>query len=123
MIIRDHTQIGKDMDAAVKQSGTNVTPPTALDQRRQGMIDNLKAAGDSDFDLAYLHQQLAAHMEADNLLKNYIDHGDNPALKAAAAKAEPKVAHHLEEVKRIGGDKLNDAMPGGSGAPASSPNG
>jgi putative membrane protein len=115
MIIKDHTQIGKDMDAAVKASGTNVTPPTALDQRRQGMIDNLKAAGDADFDLAYLHQQLAAHMEADNLLKNYRDHGDNDTLKAAAGKAEPIVAHHLDEVKRIGGDQLNQAMPGSNG--------
>lgn len=114
MIVKDHTQIGKDMDAAVKASGTNATPPASLDERRKGMIDNLNASGDADFDLAYLHQQLAAHMEADNLLKNYRDHGDNDTLKAAAGKAEPMVAHHLDEVKRIGGDKLKDAMPGGS---------
>lgn len=115
MIIKDHTQIGKDMDAAVKASGANVTPPAQLDERRKGMIDNLKAAGDTDFDMAYLHQQLAAHMEADNLLKNYRDHGDNDTLKAAAGKAEPMVAHHLDEVKRIGGDKLKDAAPGNNG--------
>ncbi len=106
MIVADHTKIGQDMAAAVKASGANVTPPTTMDQRRKGMIDNLKAAGDSDFDLAYLHQQLAAHMEADNLLKNYRDHGDNETLKAAAGKTAPIVEHHLDEVKRIGGDKL-----------------
>lgn len=112
MIVKDHTQIGKDMGAAVKASGATVTPPAGLDERRKGLIDNLKAAGDADFDLAYLHQQLAAHMEADNLLKNYRDHGDNDTLKAAAGKTAPIVEHHLDEVKRIGGDKLKDAMPG-----------
>jgi putative membrane protein len=115
MIVKDHTQIGKDMDAAVKASGANVTPPAALDERRKGMIDNLKAAGDTDFDLAYLHQQLGAHMEADNLLKNYRDHGDNDTLKTAAGKTVPIVEHHLDEVKRIGGDKLKDTMPGSNG--------
>lgn len=115
MIVKDHTQIGKDMEAAVKASGATVTPPAALDERRKGLIDNLKAAGDADFDLAYLHQQLAAHMEADNLLKNYRDHGDNNTLKTAAGKTVPIVEHHLDEVKRIGGDKLKDAMPGSNG--------
>jgi putative membrane protein len=106
MMVADHTKIGKDMDAAVKASGANLTPPTAMDERRKGMIDNLKAAGDADFDLAYLHQQLAAHIETDNLLKGYRDHGDNDTLKAAAGKTVPVVEHHLDEVKRIGGDKL-----------------
>ena len=106
MMVTDHTKIGKDMDATVKASGASVTPPAAMDERRKGMIDNLKAAGDSDFDLAYLHQQLAAHMETANRLKGYRDHGDNDALKAAAGKTVPTVEHHLDEVKRIGGDKL-----------------
>jgi putative membrane protein len=112
MMVTDHGKIGKDMDAAVKASGASVTPPAALDERRKGMIDNLKAAGDADFDLAYLHQQLAAHMETDNLLKGYRDHGDNQVLKDAAGKTVPIVEHHLDEVKRIGGDKLKSAMPG-----------
>lgn len=106
MIVADHTKIGEQMGAAVKASGAIVTPPTAMDERRKGMIDNLKAAGDSDFDLAYLHQQLAAHIEADTLLKGYRDHGDNPTLQAAAGKTAIVVEHHLDEVKRIGGDKL-----------------
>ena len=48
-------------------------------------------------------------------MKGYADHGDNPALKALAAKATPVIQKHLDEVKRIGGDKLKDAAPGGNG--------
>ncbi len=70
---------------------------------------NLRAAGDADFDLTYLHQQLAAHLEALTLHGGYADHGDNPALKAVAAKIKPVVEQHIAEIKRISGDKLRDA--------------
>ncbi|MEI9964922.1 MAG: DUF4142 domain-containing protein [Caulobacteraceae bacterium] len=83
------------------------------------MIDNLNAAGDSDFDLAYLHQQLAGHIEALNLHKTYADKGDNDALKAVAAEIAPVVQHHIDEIKRIGGDKLKGDDTGSSSPPAS----
>lgn len=109
MIVMDHTKIGMEMAATLKTAGVRVAPPTEMDDRRKGMIGNLKAAGDSDFDLAYLHQQLAAHMEALTLMDRYASGGDNGALKAAAAKTSPIIQKHLDEVKRIGGDKLKRA--------------
>jgi hypothetical protein len=60
-------------------------------------------------DVTYLHQQLAAHLEALTLHGGYADHGDNAALKAVAAKVKPVVQHHIAEIRRIGGDKLKDA--------------
>ncbi|MCU1625031.1 MAG: hypothetical protein JWL79_3876, partial [Frankiales bacterium] len=80
--------------------------------RRKGMLDNLKAAGDADFDLAYLHQQLAAHTEALTLHKEYSTAGDNPALKAVAAATVPVVEMHLGQIKDIGGEKLKALGPG-----------
>ena len=115
MIVADHTRIGQEMASTLKSEGLDITPPNELDERRKGMLDNLRQAGDSDFDLAYLHQQLAAHIEALELMKGYADHGDNPALKALAAKTAPVIQKHLDEVKRIGGDKLQAAAPGGNG--------
>ena len=112
MMVADHTQSTSALKAAVQSAGLTIAPPAGLDERRKGMLDDLKAAGDADFDLAYLHQQLAAHIEALELHSGYADHGDNPTLKAAAAKIVPVVQHHLDEVKRIGGDKLSQALPG-----------
>ena len=106
MMVQDHNKIGQQMAQVLPTSGANVAPPADLDDRRKGMLQNLNAAGDSDFDLAYLHQQLAAHIEALSLMKRYADAGDNAALKALAAKAAPVIQKHLNEVKRIGGDKL-----------------
>ena len=115
MMVTDHTKLGDEMKSTLATANANVTPPTDLDERRKGMLDNLRQAGDSDFDLAYLHQQLAAHLETLELMKGYADHGDNPALKALAAKTAPVIQKHLDEVKRIGGDKLQAAAPGGNG--------
>ncbi len=112
MMVKDHTQIGQQMQQTLATAGANVTPPADLDDRRKGMIQNLKAAGSSDFDLAYLHQQLAAHIEVLELMKRYASGGDNAALKALAAKTAPKIQMHLDEVKRVGGAKLTGAANG-----------
>jgi putative membrane protein len=113
MMVKDHTSSTEAIKAAMKAGGLPDVPPPPLDDRRKGMIDNLNAAGDNDFDLAYLHQQLGAHIEALELHKGYASRGDNAALKEAAAKITPVVEKHLAEVRRIGGDKLKDAVPGG----------
>jgi putative membrane protein len=107
MMVKDHTATTVALKAALATSGLTIAPPTELDDRRKGMLQNLRAAGDSDFDLAYLHQQAAAHLEALTLHKGYADHGDNDALKAAAGKTAPKVQMHLDHLKMIGGDKLS----------------
>ena len=109
MMIADHTKSTNELKAALTTTNAGVILPAELDDRRKGMLQNLRAAGDSDFDLAYLHQQLAAHLEALTIHGGYADHGDNPALKAVAAKIKPVVEHHIAEIKRIGGDKLKDA--------------
>ena len=69
-----------------------------------------------DFDEAYLHQQAAAHLEALVLHKTYAARGDNAALKAVAEKAQPVVQHHIDELRRIGGEAMKDLLPGGEPA-------
>jgi putative membrane protein len=99
-MIKDHTATSAKLKATLPTSGANVTPPTTLDERRQGMIDNLKAAG-ADFDKTYIAQQKAAHEEMLTLLKTYADNGDNAALKALAAETAPKVQMHLDMANKL----------------------
>ncbi len=108
MLIKDHTASSEKLKATLGTASLNITPPAGLDDRRTGMLNNLKAAGDADFDLAYLHQQLAAHLEALTLHKEYSSVGDNAGLKAFAASVVPVIEHHLGEVRRLGGDKLKE---------------
>jgi putative membrane protein len=112
MMIDMHTKTSADLKKALADNKIAITPPATLDDRRMGMLQNLRAAGDADFDMAYLHQQLAAHLEALTLHGHYADHGDNPVLKAAAAKTKPVVQAHIDALKKIGGAALDDAKPG-----------
>lgn len=99
MMVTDHTALSNEMKPLITAAGK--TPPPALDERRKGLLDNLNAAPASDFDKVYLDQQEAAHNEALTLMQGYADHGDNARLKAAAAKAVPKVQAHLDKVKQL----------------------
>jgi putative membrane protein len=112
MMVADHTASSAKIKAALAPAGLTIAIPTALDDRRNGMLQNLRASGDADFDLAYLHQQLAAHTEALALHKEYSSAGDNPQLKTIAGAIVPVVEHHLNEIKTIGGDKLDGAVGG-----------
>ncbi len=99
MMVADHTALSAEMKPLAAAAGQ--TPPAALDERRQGMIDNLNAATPADFDNVYLAQQEAAHNEALTLMNGYAANGDDAGLKGAAAKAAPKVQMHLDHVKTL----------------------
>jgi putative membrane protein len=99
MMVADHTTLSNTMKPLIVAAGK--TPPSGLDERRKGMIDNLNAAPAADFDKVYLAQQEAAHNEALTLMQGYADNGDVADLKAAAAQAVPKIRAHLDHVKQL----------------------
>jgi len=99
MMITDHTALTNQMKPLIAKAGK--TAPADLDQRRKGFLDNLNAASPKDFDKTYIDQQVSAHEETLSLLKGYADNGDDPGLKAAAAKAAPKVQAHLDKAKAL----------------------
>lgn len=87
------------------KAGENIEIPVALDQRRQGLLDNLKSASDADFDQRYVDQQAAAHREAKILMDGYGTAGQSEPLKAMAKATAPKIAAHLNMVEGL--DKAN----------------
>jgi putative membrane protein len=98
-MITDHTALTKSMKPLVLAAGQ--TPADKLDQRRQGLIDNLKSASDADFDKTYVDQQVASHEEALDLMQGYAKDGSDPGLKNGASHAVPKVQMHLDKIKSI----------------------
>ena len=100
MMIKDHTKTTAGMKAFLAKN-TDLKAPTDLDQRRTGMLDNLKSAQDKDFDHTYMDQQVAAHQEMLTLMKGFADHGDNADLKAMAGKTAPTVQMHLDKAKAL----------------------
>jgi putative membrane protein len=98
-MIKDHTKLSSEMKPLITKAGQ--TPPTDLDQRRKGFLDNLKAADAGAFDKTYMDQQVAAHDEALTLMQGYAKDGGDAGLKAAAAKAVPTVQHHSDMAKQL----------------------
>lgn len=106
-MVADHTAAGNELKPIAQAA--NLALPTALDQRHQGLIDNLRGATDQDFDRVYLQQQEAAHNETAMLLGDYGRVGDNDALKAWAAKTLPVVQAHQHLVDGL--DEANADAP------------
>lgn len=99
-ITKDHTAAGEKLGAAAAAT-PNVTIPTALDERRKGLIDNLNAATPGDFDKVYLNQQVAAHNEALTLLNGFAGNTDAPALSTLARELVAPVTMHRDRAQAL----------------------
>ena len=73
----------------------DVVPPAHVDDRRQGMLNDLRGANAADFDHRYAVQQVAAHKEADILMRGYAKDGDNASIKSFAGDTDKDVKMHL----------------------------
>lgn len=100
MMVKDHSATTAQIKAIVKADNMSA-PPAALDPKRQAMLDALDAAPAASFDRVYMDQQVKAHDEALNMLREYSQAGTNADLKAFATKTAPKVAQHLEMAQKM----------------------
>lgn len=98
-MVAAHTATSNELKPLAASAG--VTPPASLDERRRSMMENLQSASTEDFDDRYIDQQTAAHTEALTLHRTYASNGDNPQLRAFAAKTAPAVEQHLMHVRRL----------------------
>ena len=102
-MIHDHGASTAELKKVLAGGGINATPPAAMDDRHNGMINDLNQAPAGGFDKAYMDQQVAAHTEAAALFQGYASGGDNDALKTFAAKILPTIQSHLDMAKQMDG--------------------
>ena len=96
-----HTMTTQKLKGILASNNVNVTPPAHVDNRRQGMLDDLRGAKAADFDHRYITQQIAAHKEADILFRGYAKDGDNAAIKDFAATTDKDIKMHLSHAKQL----------------------
>jgi putative membrane protein len=99
----DHARLGEQMRRTVEAADQTEALPDTLDERRQGMIDNLRTAPAEEFDRRCLQQQTVAHQEAIALFEGYGENGDVPQLKRLAQEAVPTLKAHLQAVRSAQG--------------------
>ncbi|HEY2033911.1 MAG TPA: DUF4142 domain-containing protein [Rhizomicrobium sp.] len=100
-MVHDHTATTDKLKSILGSMKHQPAAPAHLDDRRQGLIDDLRGAKAADFDARYMSQQVDAHKEALILMKGYAKDGDNPDVKAFAADTVPKIQEHLDMAQKI----------------------
>ncbi|MFZ2029667.1 MAG: DUF4142 domain-containing protein [Vitreimonas sp.] len=110
-MVHDHTATSTQLRGIVR-GHADLPLPTALDQAHQDMLRDLTNASAAEFDQKYIDQQTHAHEDAEHLLTDYAQGGDNPDLRSFATETAPKVQHHLDMVRALdhsGADEPSNA--------------
>jgi len=100
-MVAAHTGTSEKLKTTLASTHPEVALPAHVDDRHQGMLDELRGAKDADFDGRYIAQQIDAHKEALILMQGYAKDGDTPAIKKLAVKTAPVVQTHLSMAEKI----------------------
>ncbi len=98
MVVTEHEALQARLESAVSEAGLDFEMPEALEGRRQGLLDNLNAAADMDFDAAFLQQQTQIHTELAALHNGFEARGDAGALVDYASEASDAAGNALEQI-------------------------
>ncbi|HYH08248.1 MAG TPA: DUF4142 domain-containing protein [Thermoanaerobaculia bacterium] len=94
-MITQHTEIGESYKPIAEKQGLPM--PAALEGEFKTLYDALVSAqAGAAFDALYRQQMIDTHTTALTLFQNEAASGQDPELKAFAAKWVSTVAHHLE---------------------------
>jgi putative membrane protein len=94
-MVETHTGAIAKLKMTIRYNNVTATLPERVDARRQGMLDDLRGAKPEYFDHRYMAQQMAAHKEADILMRRYASIGKINAMKDFAAAAGRTEKMHL----------------------------
>lgn len=98
-MIEEHTKLNQElMDLAAQK---RVALPRMIDPRSEFCIQNLQGEPTDTFDRCYARAQLALHMESVAAFKAQAQRGQDPEMKALAARALPKLKEHLKTIESI----------------------
>jgi putative membrane protein len=93
-MIQDHSKGGEELSKIAIQKG--ITVPTALDAKAQATKDRLSKLTGVEFDRAYMRDMVKDHREDVAEFTKEANGGDDPEVKAFAAKMLPTLKEHLK---------------------------
>ncbi len=102
-VIVGNTTVTRNLMATLQRNGTSVVTPRALDPHHQSMIGDLSMVQGANFDQRYIVQQVLQHRETIAMLQNYVQNGDNPALRQLAQQTLPAAQAGLQLVQTFPG--------------------
>jgi putative membrane protein len=94
-MVDDHTAADQKLTETLKQANVPELQ-YGMDAEGQDVVNQLAVLQGSDFDRAYVRDQIKAHGQAIELLEAYSKSGDNSALKQLASTLLPMIKEHLQ---------------------------
>lgn len=102
-MIEDHTKANQQLMQIASAKG--VTLPATPDAKHQEAMQDLQQLSGAEFDKMYMQQAgLKDHKEMAELFQKQTDEGQDPDLKAFAAKVLPDIKEHLSMAQKITGE-------------------
>ncbi|MFD3808134.1 DUF4142 domain-containing protein [Streptomyces sp. NPDC058611] len=96
-LVGDHTKLDAELSALAKEG--DVSLPGTPTREQQTTLADVRSKACPDYDKAWLMAQEAGHTKTLTLIDQQISQGKDTETTAAAKKARPEVAMHLDMVR------------------------
>ena len=107
-MVDDHTKANEALKQVASRANINV--PDALDSKHQSRVDKLSKLSGTEFDRAYIKDQLKDHQQDVKEFQNEAENGNQEEVKNFASKTLPTLQEHLSMAKDLNKQKDNTAM-------------
>jgi len=97
--VEEHTRMNGELNALAAQK--RIAIPRAVDARAAFCAQSLAGLSGEEFDHCYAKAQLALHMDSVGMFEAEAERGQDPQIKAFAAKSLSHVKEHLNTIKPI----------------------
>jgi putative membrane protein len=98
-MVDDHGKANDELKSIA--STKNITVPTDADAKHKATIDRLSKLSGEAFDRAFAQVMLSNHKKAVSAFRTESKSGNDPELKAFAAKTLPTLEGHLKEAEDL----------------------
>jgi len=98
-MIDEHTRMNAELTTLATRK--QVALPRAVDARALFCAQSLQGLSGEEFDRCYAKAQLVAHMDSVATFEAEAERGQDPDMKALAAKSLPRIKEHLKMIKPI----------------------
>ena len=98
-MVTDHGAANAELKTLA--ASKSITLPDKLDTKHQAAVDKLKGLSGAAFDKAYVAAMVADHKKDDALFSKEASSGQDPDIKAFAAKTDQMVKMHLTMIEDI----------------------
>ena len=110
-MVQEHTQANKELLRLAAQKG--VTPPRDMGPKYRAAMDRLMQLPRASFDQAYISEAgINGHLESLAVYQRQAQLGQDPDLKAFAAKTLPIVQNHLQVAGNLTNNGASDRRGG-----------